>query len=231
MNNRRLSVTVAVVVLFVCFGCKVGNKVKVKYKSSALIVNYYRTGAFSLFQTTGYRSRDVKYLGMQIDRIKDDGYYPLTPYFGADKFFEIAASKGDTAYNKVYKVYKVDNPYYQSFLLFPSAFSEVIESIDVVSDADWDEAHSAGTSLNDITKLSTDTYRYFIRAGYQGIKLQGQDKMLNEMTEEEGDLIMYEPSQLIFRSLPTISKSHLITVTIVLDDGREFVCQSRLEAK
>ncbi len=114
-------------------------------------------------------------------------------------------------------------------------------SIDFVSDADFDETHSAGTSLADILEFESESYYPYLKNGYN----RGQSnrinpptriiKPLSELTIDDmvmlgqsvPNLVMYPSYELVIAYLdwlsePTLSKTHNITVTMISDDGRTF---------
>jgi hypothetical protein len=123
-----------------------------------------------------------------------------------------------------------------------------IVSIDVVSNADFDAQHPAGSSLNDIVRvISVSPYPYIV-SGYKKTydwehnlpeifqceeRLREQknthecsvyhpvDKRLSELTSSDLILVALERGIfLIFEKQPDLSKEHNLTVTIKVSDGK-----------
>ncbi len=106
-------------------------------------------------------------------------------------------------------------------------------SIDIVSDADFDEDHRAGESLADITGFWCVSYRPYIDSNYT---LDVPNTNLGKVSTIRESLTYITPGNklsllearysnmvtLFFQSLPTLSKSHTFTVTMTADDGRVF---------
>lgn len=120
-----------------------------------------------------------------------------------------------------------------------------IQKIDVLSNADFDEAHPAGTLLNDVVSYLGSTIRPFIDSGYKQTydwtsesssrifkesidRSEAHfpiDKKLNEIEESDFLLTMSSGSRLgvlVFDAEPTLSKEHEITVKIQLSGGKVF---------
>ncbi len=111
-------------------------------------------------------------------------------------------------------------------------------SISVVSDADYDENHPAGTSLNDLITAEYSTAKPYIDSGYTQhghedglIRYSTMTKNLALLSAD--DLILVGGGYLsgglgslvdglIFENEPTLSKTHTLTVTMTADDGRVF---------
>ncbi len=117
-------------------------------------------------------------------------------------------------------------------------------SIIVTSDADFDEQHPAGTSLNDLVQYMTYSPYPFIQSGYaydnprpaNGWERVKQeliliDKPLSDCTAEDfilpfavmddwwcGDI--FPAFYLQVKGVPTIAKQHTLTVTVVDDAGK-----------
>jgi hypothetical protein len=123
------------------------------------------------------------------------------------------------------------------------SFKGDILSIDVISNADFDEQHPALSPLNDIIQLQSISPYPYIISGYKATYNWGYDeptrygrlfrcglednpcyhpidKKLSEITPS--DLILVGPAFLIFEKHPTLAQAHDLTVTIRLSDGRIF---------
>ena len=108
-------------------------------------------------------------------------------------------------------------------------------SIDVVSNADFDENHFAGTSLNDIILFTTFSPYSFIKNGYKGKEFVKNKKTLDRYTQDDFKLIFCVAEAPIYSDLdkdnygcltfttePTKNKEHTLTITIKDDYGRIF---------
>ena len=108
-------------------------------------------------------------------------------------------------------------------------------SIDVTSNADFDENHPAGASLNDIVLFTTFSPYPFIKNGYTGKEFVKNKKTLDQYTQDDFKLIFCVGSAPIYNELdednygcisfttePTANKEHTLTITIKDDYGRTF---------
>ena len=108
-------------------------------------------------------------------------------------------------------------------------------SIDVISNADFDENHPAGASLNDIVLFTTFSPYQFIKNGYTGKEFVKNKKTLDQYTQDDFKLIFCVAEAPIYNDLdkdnygcltftmePAKNKHHTLTVTIKDDYGRTF---------
>ena len=108
-------------------------------------------------------------------------------------------------------------------------------SIDVTSNADFDENHPAGASLNDIVLFTTFSPYQFIKNGYTGKEFVKNKKTIDQYTQDDFKLIFCVGSAPIYNDLdddnygclsfttePTVNKEHTLTITIKDDYGRTF---------
>lgn len=85
-----------------------------------------------------------------------------------------------------------------------------IESIKVTSNKDWDAAHPAGTSLNDLIEFKVYSYADYIAGGYTGLDGEWETKILSEMTADDFKLI--KPSiEFYFKKNPEVIDQHRLT--------------------
>lgn len=103
-------------------------------------------------------------------------------------------------------------------------------SIDIVSNADFDDEHPAGSSLGNIVAFRSLSLKPFIDSNYtiegdtperytviQGLLFELTPEQLVLLGRRYGDL-----ATLSFEKEPTLSKTHTFTVTMTADDGRVF---------
>lgn len=147
---------------------------------------------------------------------------------GEDKLIyqSLAAKHGDTTYTGT-------TGYLPSRDLKDTVFDATATTVDVVSidvrsDADWDDSHPQGTSLNEFIRLARNSLREFIDSNYNEDfhPFYGRTGYtLSRTGPHEYDLMFsrsYGDPDLRFRSRPLINSIHNLTVTIRLDDGRTY---------
>ncbi|MBO7607195.1 MAG: hypothetical protein J6T28_06230 [Paludibacteraceae bacterium] len=93
------------------------------------------------------------------------------------------------------------------------AIAYPVSAISVVSDADFDDAHLAGSELIDIANIYSGSYALFVLNGYNG-RYPQEDflKPFCEYTQQERSL-WNGASVGIYLPLPTLSRTHNLTVT------------------
>ena len=93
------------------------------------------------------------------------------------------------------------------------AIAYPVSAISVVSDADFDDAHLAGSELIDIANIYSGSYALFVLNGYNG-RYPQEDflKPFCEYTQQERSL-WNGASVGIYFPLPTLSRTHNFTVT------------------
>ncbi len=132
---------------------------------------------------------------------------------GEDKhvYDSLCTAHGDLGYNK--RISLILN------IMNVSSYYPDILSIDFVSDADFDETHPAGTSLNDYLLITyTNAYEY-VSSGYSSEKPREQTKLLSEI-ESQDLLLLLSSFTLSFIKTPEIEMKHTLTVKVELSDSR-----------
>lgn len=101
-----------------------------------------------------------------------------------------------------------------------------IVSMTVYSDQDFDEAHPAGTPLDDCINLSYITARDYIQSGYRGDMLSVRNTefttSLDKMTETDFYLLLDNLGKIKFKKLPEVLSEHQISVVVKSKDGQTF---------
>lgn len=139
-----------------------------------------------------------------------------SPYI--EKFLELAERNGDTSYNRLELFFGM--PHAGSFHE-RGAYTENFSGIRVVcTNAAWDDAHPAGTPLDDLVRLSFASYHDYVQSGY--IADRGVLKTRKAPAKlSETDLYMLRPGfRIFFDSYPTVGSFDL-TVTLTTVDGVE----------
>lgn len=202
--------------------------------------------AFSTSYVCGYLQREIDFDSIKINHSIDDGTHRFFPFFynclsfsmlsegeEYDEYIRICRKHNDTNY--VRRVRWIEPELFMGY-----TYLDVDPvAIDVVSDADFDELHSAGTSLGDLFYFNSLTPYPFIKNGYSGEELTLICKRLNELTAEGMVLSMHRKNLVDrnenypngtpdpFLSLPpenrpTAEQVHTLTVTIKDDYERTF---------
>jgi hypothetical protein len=113
------------------------------------------------------------------------------------------------------------------------------KSVEVISDSDFDDQHSAGSSLGDIVLFKAKSFYPYIIGGYQpknclyDEKLRPIERVVSDLIEEDLIMLAFGGTQIpdgvhdttvniLFTTSPILSKTHNITVTMTADDGRVF---------
>ncbi len=136
---------------------------------------------------------------------------------------------GDMTYNREGRVAVSEEPSSQMYSFV---------SLDIVSDADYDEAHLAGSSLADIFIFDAYSSKPYIESGYEKYKFVDAlgdtvayefypiRKNAAELTPDDFILLLGGGDKiqvwLHFESLPTLSKEHTFTVTFTDERGETF---------
>ena len=158
---------------------------------------------------------------------------------GAKKklYDSLCIAHNDISYNKEISYYIAPDDSGEDAISLPI---HNVASIQVFSNADFDELHPAGTSLNDLIRFCSSTVYPFLQSNYTYRYTWTTDdcyyapffcspinKLLSEI--QPADLIMLYPylGLLHFEKSPSLSKTHELTITIVLDNGKIVPIYSR----
>ena len=106
-----------------------------------------------------------------------------------------------------------------------NCYSKDIVSISIVSDKAYDDQHPAGSSLADVVVYNAVSPYRWIKGGYQGDPVFSRTRnYLSLVTGEDMTLLCaYNLFYLTFFKEPTSFSRHIFTVTVVTDDGMEYV--------
>ncbi len=154
------------------------------------------------------------------------------------RFDSLSLKHKDTSFNQI--VLSSDacaaNPH--NYLAFD------LLSINVTSNADFDEQHPAGSSLNDVVQFIAYSPITFIKSGYQYTAPESDylerwkeeklliNKQLSQCTAADFILILGKQDNsiccdtalpccyLVVNNLPTLAQQHTLTVTVVGDDNK-----------
>ncbi|MBO7505963.1 MAG: hypothetical protein J6T67_01095 [Paludibacteraceae bacterium] len=104
-----------------------------------------------------------------------------------------------------------------------------VSAISVVSDADFDDTHPAGSELIDIAKIYSGSYALFVQNGYNGRYPQKHIlKPFCEFTQQEKSL-WNGASIGIYLPLPSLSRTHNLTVTFSFEGWKSVSSTVRVE--
>ena len=132
------------------------------------------------------------------------------------RFRRLAEHNGDTSFNRWIDHWAEPGTWPYTV----EAWADNFQSMHVTSDADWDEAHPAGTPLDDILRIKIETYAEFIRSGYQ-MYPAAREKFIfiSELTPDDMKMIAPDPT-IHFTCAPTISPAHTLTLEWTTVEGR-----------
>ena len=161
----------------------------------------------------------------------------------------LCRANNDVAYNRKVGYIKMEEGFDNSFdegNVVGQCYEKII-NIDIISESDFDAQHPIGTSLSDIVHFCSTSVSQFIESGYTfkydwksatpelfnkepelfyfqtnrfAYQCTPVDKLLSEMKTNDFYLLNPGLGFLIFDKQPTLSKTHLLTVSVTLDDGR-----------
>lgn len=232
MTSKILKIAallLAISTLFLFVQCPDPGAARERYYSKSFIVSYRPVASISVAQD------ETDCMTAKLTTNNNSSYKDvITPKNNALKFDSLARKHGDTFYNQIYVIGAAD-PFALDGDWLPHALNSDPVAIEVVSDRDWDENHPAGTSLNDIIMFSTQSYRQYIRSGYDNIlfpdesKYTAQNILLSEATPADYELTLTDSATFVFQSRPTLYDEHMLTITIDFDNGSRSICNCRMK--
>jgi hypothetical protein len=190
-------------------------------KSAYYIVNYAE-GEFAVLQapehywTLSYVPSSIKQYYSPESNVSPETW---------DIFKRIALRNGDTGYDGFLDEGEMNR----------CCFADNFRSIHFVSDADWDAAHPAGSSLDDIVTVMFSTYAPFVQSGYDrnasglswGVRTVYQYHA-SVLTEKEMTMIDWDGIGFYFDTAPDDPMQvHTITVTLQTVDGETLTVTGR----
>ncbi len=147
---------------------------------------------------------------------------------GQDKelYDKICEENGDVSYNRT--VHLIDGNITAEFSFYPS-----LTSIVVTSDKDFDDAHPAGTPLNDYMIVQgLRCANQYITSNYEDtFRPWSKDYRLSELTEDDLKILMFTLGAYTFDAKPDEPGLHTLTFICTLADGRVSESQVDYEFK
>lgn len=190
-------------------------------------IQAYESGRLVLLSDADLSDRNRSLL-FRIDPIYSTTCYSRwipSPWLPADPRFElfeeIALRNGDTSFTG--RIYD----------WFPCAFAQNFAEFHLICNLDWDEAHPAGTPLDDLVTLTFMPYGPHIRNGYKEYLTWASHitRPLDEVTPEELNIIDNFVS-FGFRVPDHLMGSRLrMTLRIIDSEGKEFAAYGSLTTK
>ena len=178
--------------------------------STPFYIGQYADGKFGL---SIIKQTDPLYPGQRLD---DQGirFEIVDPVYYQDPFLKVSNNAGlflwaAERYGDRRETYFDTSDYLHIGII--ALYIEIL-SIDVTSNKAWDEAHPAGTLLNDLIELSIFSYADYIDNGYQG-EISWEAKKLSEVTTEDFRLISPEFS-FYFKKTPDVIDEHRLKFKI-----------------
>jgi hypothetical protein len=202
--------------LLLLSGCRLEGNVKKVFLRS-YVREYYKPAGITLSaRPDGNGMKFYFGFGKYVCRYSDEGDKKAV-------YDALCEKNGDMTFNRTVWV---GSPH--PIILY---MSTTFVSVDVVSNADFDEQHPAGTSLADIIMLDSTTAKPYIDSGYVEYEYDKEHrypyyfihKMLSEVIPYDlillGDGRGIADGNFVFESLPTMSKEHTFTITFTDDEG------------
>ncbi len=239
--------------LSISSGCEDGCEFsEVKWRCSHLIAQYADVDGFGL--DSGFYTNDPH---VSVHFFKKDHYpsqelydevmrwvntrpYLDAPHYCGDESYiaaynELAQKNGDFGFSQTFSYWVLGDTAKDGILL--SCYDLIVDArlaldkglfkIEVTSESDFDQAHPAGKSLNDIAYIDFFSYAEALKTKRPKSKTR-ISKLMSELTAD--DLRVVGDSMLIkFPNVSTPLDSHLLTVTITFDDGEEISKSIRVE--
>lgn len=192
--------------LFICSSCSSD-----KQEDGHWVQHYiatYAAGEYILLPL-----HEHKGFALTLDKTKFISSPDKYPGIKADRYLEIAERNGDMSYNR-FADYAWE---------FRTAYADNFASMHLTSDKEWDQAHPAGSSLDDLIWVKGACYGPFIRNGYTGDEILYIDKTLDQIGSDELSVVCdrgtYRNPDFYFLSVPLTDEEHTLTLTITTTEG------------
>lgn len=157
----------------------------------------------------------------------------IDPYYHKDSFVIGYCIKGETVYSDECKIPNKpevfdsicrlyhDTAWYGKSSETDPPVAYPVSGVSIVSDADFDESHPAGSDLSDITTVCTESWGEFVLNGYPrgDEQLIYLSKKFSEFTHNEKCLWWHGGKSFVI-PLPTLSRTHHLTVTLSFEGGK-----------
>ncbi len=134
----------------------------------------------------------------------------------ADKHRTLSEKYGDTNNGDFWSSKDLDFGNY--------ALADSFVDIDIVSDAEYDDEHPAGTSLADIVRVSFRTFYPFVSGETKRASSEKVYKRVSELTPT--DMILVEATPVVFtftfRTPPLSAQQHNFTIIFTSDEGNVY---------
>lgn len=190
--------------LFICSSCSSD-----KQEDGHWVQHYiatYAAGEYILLPL-----HEHKGFALTLDNTKFISSPDKYPGIKADRYLEIAERNGDMSYNR----------FADYAWGFRTAYADNFASMHLTSDKDWDQAHPAGSSLDDLIWMNAACYDQYIRNGYTGEGCNYIKKLLHQLSPDElrvVDEFNLNPC-FYFLSVPLTDEEHTLTLTITTTEG------------
>lgn len=135
---------------------------------------------------------------------------------GNDKLLydNLCAQNNDLGYNEEYWFMEDKKP--EIICIYPD-----LVDIEIVSNADFDASHPAGTSLKECVEFSGTLYKKFIDNCYPSYEPAKTTAPLNELQEDDLQLLSVG-FRLTFNREPEQNKAHRFTITVTDKEGKSY---------
>lgn len=132
-----------------------------------------------------------------------------------ERFLEIAERNGDRSYDRKETVATPDQ--------IRGAYAKNFRAVHVVClNTAWDEAHPAGSSLDELTWIRHGSYAPYVRSGYKLARMTTHiDKRLSDLAEDDLSMLTDSSGIIYFTTLPPAPGTYRLQVTFLATDGTQ----------
>lgn len=177
------------------------------------LIRSYSEGEYELIYHDLYMEVKLKGAGRR-DYDSPDAVQPAD-----ERYLELARRNGDTCFYQLT---------YPLWYMNRGALADNFRSLSIVSNADWDEAHPAGTPLDDLFEVGLAVYGPFIRNGYTYVEepsyglscYVGVRKRMDQLEPPDMEASVNDGPALYILSYPTLAREHTLTLTITTTEGK-----------
>ena len=242
---KQIKIILILLGIFICNGCYEDKSPYPSYNIEATVMFYIGINRNNIYE---FAPRDVVIanvdngkidLGLFISRNLVASIIDFALGQGsAERYAELREEFGDfnpnfcSVYSPPPSYIGTMSPMYEASgrYCYRYVLCEKICALTVTSSADWDAAHPAGASLNDLFEIEYETIYPMIKQGFPGVKpgflgdwITHVQKPLSNLAEDDLWLCTnyYFMPAISTSSRPTASGTHTIFVTLTLDTGEQ----------
>ena len=185
------------------------------YKTGSYMESFFTPHCLALIIPVYLDDQDATFIAdisvFNVSGVKSTSYYPNYSWCHdsiLSKFHEYVVFYGDTSYCGMHSQARNGNG-----CMMP------LKSISIVADKELDEAHPAGTLLNDLFDIRYPRYNSYIKSGYIP-KLNVNDYVLDSispLSDFKGEILFPERAKFYLKKHPSNKGKYTFTVTLTFD--------------